>query len=73
MFADLFCGSDIKEVCADIIFLICGFDTKNLNEVQSNIQTPVQFNSVQFNLANNSQLESVVLEKVVIDLCEITH
>ena len=31
---ELFCKTDLEEeVCGDILFLICGFDKKNMNEV----------------------------------------
>lgn len=29
-----FCRSEIQEVCANVLFLICGFDEKHLNAVR---------------------------------------
>ena len=30
---ELFCHYDVKEACGDVLFLVCGFNSKNLNEV----------------------------------------
>ena len=32
-FGEKFCKGSNKKLCGDILFLICGFDEKNLNEV----------------------------------------
>ena len=32
---ELFCNTPIREVCSNILFLICGFDEKNLNDVST--------------------------------------
>ena len=39
---ELFCHYDVKEACSDVLFLICGFSSKNLNEVN-------MFNSAEIN------------------------
>ena len=31
---ELFCFSKIEEICGDVLFLICGFDQNNLNNVR---------------------------------------